>query len=139
MTGFALCAFLNNLEKLVNYVGDRKEITVEDVQAVLERTKKDPLYDFTNAVTDKNTENALFYMDSLLSGGDVGHPLQLLAAISNQIRKLMIVKDFTESRHGRDWHAGVTYATFKRRIMPSIQAFDTALIHSRAAVDFALR
>ncbi|MBW1850688.1 MAG: hypothetical protein JRJ15_04535, partial [Deltaproteobacteria bacterium] len=128
MTGFALRTFSNSLEKLVNYVGDRKEITAEDVQDVLERTKKDPLYDFTNAVTDKNTENALFYMDSLLSGGDVGHPLPLLAAISNQIRKLLILKDFTKTRHGRDWHANVTYANFKRHIMPAVQAFDTATI-----------
>jgi DNA polymerase-3 subunit delta len=128
MTGFELRTFSNNLDKLTAYVGDRKKITVEDVHAVLARTKTDPLYDFTNAVTDRNIENALFYMNSLLSGGDLGHPLQLLAAILNQIRKLLVVKDFVESPHGGDWHGGASFGDFKHRIMPAIQAFDGAFL-----------
>lgn len=67
LTGFDLRTFSNNLEKLVTYAGDRKQITCQDVETVLHRTKQDPIFAFTNAVTDKNRGEALFYMNSLLS------------------------------------------------------------------------
>jgi len=129
MTGFALRTFSNNLEKLVDYVGDRKEITADDVIAVLKRTKKDPIYDFTNAITDKDIGKTLFYLDSLLSGGDIDHPLQLLSATVNQIRRLLLIKDFVKSPYGIHWHADAPYNHFKSRIMPEIQAFDKGILN----------
>jgi len=61
MTGFDLRTFSSNMDKLISYVGEGKNITVQDVEYVLKRTKKDPIYEFTNAVTDKNIERALFF------------------------------------------------------------------------------
>jgi DNA polymerase-3 subunit delta len=40
MTGFDLRTFCGSLEKLIDYVGKRNTITIEDVEAVLKRTKK---------------------------------------------------------------------------------------------------
>ena len=56
MTGFDLRMFTGNLEKLVQYVGDRKTIAVEDVESALPRTRQDPVFELTNAVTDRNYE-----------------------------------------------------------------------------------
>ena len=126
MTGFDLRTFSNNLQKLVSYVGDRKNITADDVESVLERTKKDPIYELTNAISERNIEKSLFFLDSLFEG-DV-HPLQILAAIINQVRKLLLVKGFLESAHGSSWHAGMKFAQFKNRVMPSIQAFDRDIL-----------
>jgi DNA polymerase-3 subunit delta len=125
MTGFDLRTFSNNLQKLISYVGDRKNITADDVQSVLKRTKKDPIYDLTNAVSERNMETSLFFLDTLLA--DNLHPLQVLAAITNQIRRLLLVKDFVKSPHGREWHGGVPFHEFKSRIMPAIQAYDADL------------
>ena len=125
MTGFDLRTFSNNLQKLISYVGDRKNITADDVESVLKRTKKDPIYDLTNAVSEKNMEKSLFFLDTLL--GDNLHPLQVLAAITNQIRRLLLVKDFVESPHGQEWHKGILFHDFKSRIMPAIQAYDDDL------------
>ena len=129
MTGFDLRTFSNNLEKLVNYVGKREKITVKDVESVLKRTKKDPIYNFTNAITDKNAEDAIYYVDSLVSGNIIKHPLQLLAATTNQIRKLLLIKDFVESPRGGVWHAGIQYNNFIRDVMPAIQAHDNLLLN----------
>jgi DNA polymerase-3 subunit delta len=122
MTGFDLRTFSNNLQKLISYVGDRKNITAEDVQCVLKRTKKDPIYDLTNAVSKRNMEESLFFLNALLA--DNLHALQVFAAITNQIRRLLLVKDFVQSSHGREWHSGMSFHEFKRRIMPAIQAYD---------------
>jgi DNA polymerase III subunit delta len=128
MTGFDLRTFSSNMDKLISYVGERKSITAQDVEYVLKRTKKDPIYEFTNAVTDKNIEGALFYLDSLLTGGEIDHPLQLLAAIVNQIRKLLIIKDFTESSRGSVWFAGCRYDHFRSKVMPEIIEHDRAFL-----------
>lgn len=127
MTGFDLRTFSQNLEKLVSYVGDRKQITVDDVESVLERTKEDPVYELTNAVSDRNIERTLFYLNSLLAA-DL-HPLQLLAAITNRIRKLLLVKGFVESSHGSNWHVGAGEYYFKSHIMPAIQVYDRELLN----------
>jgi DNA polymerase-3 subunit delta len=126
MTGFDLRTFSSNLEKLIHYVGERESITVEDVETVLKRTKKDPIYDLTNAVADTDTQRALFYLNSLLSAEF--HPLQILAAITNQIRKLLLVKDFVQSPHGSAWHTGCPYNQFRDKVMPAIVAYDKDLI-----------
>jgi DNA polymerase-3 subunit delta len=97
MAGFDLRTFVNNLEKLISFTGDRKDITVNDVRSVLQRTKQDPIYEFTNAITDRSLAKSLFYMHSLLKGPDIGHPLQLLGGIINQIRKHQNVKRFMKS------------------------------------------
>lgn len=127
-TGFDLRGFLGNLEKLISFVGERETITRDDVEQVLDRTKRDPLYEFTNAVTDKQFDNALFYMHSLLSDSAFGHPLQLLGAMVNQIRKLLVVKGFAESQPGRVWYAGCPYPYFQNKVIPEIQMHDEKLM-----------
>ena len=126
MTGFDLRTFSNNLQKLISYVGDKKNITADDVESVLKRTKKDPIYDLTNAVSERNMEKSLFFLDTLLA--DNLHPLQVLAAITNQMRRLLLVKGFVESPHGREWHGGIQFHQFKSRIMSAIQAYDADLL-----------
>ncbi len=127
MTGFDLRTFSDNIEKLVNYAGDRKKITTDDVEFILKRTKKDPIYEITNAISDRNIEKTLFFLNSLISGDF--HPLQILAAITNQIRKLLLVKGFTESSYGATWNAGVGYNQFQSSIMPAICKYDNLLLH----------
>jgi len=126
MTGFDLRTFSNNLQKLISYVGTKKNITVDDVVYVLNRTKKDPIYDLTNAVAEKDMEKSLFFLNTLLA--DNLHPLQILAAITNQMRRLLLVKGFVESSHGREWHGSIQFHEFKSRIMPAIQAYDADLL-----------
>lgn len=125
-TGFDLRTFSSSLEKLVNYTGDRREISIEDVESVLPRTKIDPIYELTNALADRSPEQTLFFLDSLLSSDF--HPLQAFAAMINQIRKLLLVKDFVESPYGRDWQAACPYDFFQRHIIPALVAYDRELL-----------
>jgi len=125
-TGFDPGVFSNNLEILVDYVGGRREIAAEDVAAVLTRTKKDPLFELTNAVADRDWEKSLFFLKSLLAG-DI-HGLQALAAIANQVRKLLVARDFLEGPRGRAWRSGCSYAEFQRSVMPEVVQHDRELL-----------
>ncbi len=126
MTGFELSTFLHNLERLIDYVGKRERITIEDVTAVVNRTRKDPVYELTGALAEKNLPQALFFMGSLLS--ENFHPLQILAALANQVRRLTIVKDFTSSAKGRAWSKAMSYNQFQSEVMPLIKACDKTLL-----------
>ena len=126
MTGFDLRTFCGSLEKLVDYVGERDTITVQDVESVLKRTKKDPIYDFTNAIADRQIERALFFLNSLLEAEF--HPLQILAAITNQVRKLLLAKNFANSPRAKKWSAGISFKVFQQNIIPSVVAYDQSLL-----------
>ncbi|RLC06326.1 MAG: hypothetical protein DRI57_26935 [Deltaproteobacteria bacterium] len=126
MIGFDLRTFSNNLEKLVSYVGSRKKITAEDVASVLKRTKQEPIYELTSAISERNVEDALFFLDALLGAGFF--PLQVLGAIINQIRKVLLVKGFVESREGKVWKPWLSYQQFQARVMPAVQEYDKGLL-----------
>lgn len=128
LTGFDPDTFADNLKKLASYTGDRTGITVKDVDAVVRRTKKDPIFEFTNAVCDKNLESSLFYLNSLESAGF--HPLQILKALTNQIRKLFAAGCFIEHPHtgnASGWTKGQDFNTFKQKTVPNIQAYEARI------------
>ena len=126
MTGFDLRTFCNNLEKLISWVGDRVEITIKDVGSVLKRTKRDPIYELTNALADRRADSALFFLDSILSSGI--HPLQVLTALVNQVRKLLLAKGFVKSPQGKDWQNTCPYSYFQKQIVPAIVEYDRKLM-----------
>ncbi len=128
MTGFAPRVVANSLEKLRQYTGERTAITPADVQAVLQRTKTDPIYELTNAIADRNTGQALFFMQNLLSGSDPAHPLQILAAVSNKIRGLLLIKTFTNSSYGQSWHPDIRFERFKQIVLPEIEKYDAEIL-----------
>ncbi len=125
-TGFDLVTLVNNLEKLITYAGDRKTISLADINALVLKTKKDPIFELTSALASRNIKSVLEYVSSLLA--DDIYPLQILAAAVNQTRKLLIVKEFTQSRQGRAWYPGMQYNQFTREIIPLISEYDNNLL-----------
>jgi DNA polymerase III subunit delta len=121
-TGFDPRTFAQNVEKLVDYAGEREKITEGDIQAAVERTKADPVFDLTNAVADRNLAQSLFYTQALLAAK--WHPLQILSALANQMRKLLVAKSFTTGTYGKTWVAGMRYPQFQNSVMPAIEAHD---------------
>lgn len=130
LVGFDLRGFAASLEKLVQYVGDRDRITPADVENLLTRTRQDPIYELTGAVADRNLDRALFYLDSLLGAGFVS--LQILAAVANQVRRLLVMRDFLESSHGTAWRKGLSYNVFQNTVIPALKAYDAQLDNTLA-------
>ncbi len=124
LTGFDLRTFHNSLEKLAAFTGERTAITAGDVKALLKRTKKDPVYELTGAIFDKNIPQALFLLESLLAGVEPMYPLQIIAAIVNQTRKLLIIRDFMDNDKNKTWRSGLPFDGFKRRTLPAIEKYD---------------
>lgn len=118
MTGFDMRAFSNGLEKLVDYIGKRKKITRQDVEALLSKTKNEPVFEFTNALADRKLDMALYFMKSLIADGM--HPLQLLSAAVNQMRRLLLAKEVVQDLGSSNWSRITPYNTFTRTTMPLV-------------------
>jgi DNA polymerase-3 subunit delta len=125
-TGFDLRTFANNLEMLVQFAGSRSGISAEDVANTLQRTKQDPIYELTNAVSDRSLETALFFLASLLAAD--AHPLQIVAALTNQFRRLLLARDFADSDRGQAWFEDCDYQQFRERVIPAMVAYDQQLL-----------
>lgn len=131
LTGFAPRVFAGNIEKLVFFAGDAKTIRAEDVDAVLGRTREDPVFVFTNALFEKNAPGALYYLRSLLDAGF--HYLQIHSAVTSQVRKLLCVKLFMQSPYGRDWRPGMRFDAFKNRVLPRAVEYDRKIADAAEA------
>ncbi len=131
-TGFDFNTFSGSLKKLIDFSGSETLITREHVAAVLDRTREDPIYEVTGAVADRDTQLALFYLSSLLSANMV--PLQILSAIINQLRKLIIFKDFAESVHGKIWNKKMSFPQFKTSVIPEMTAYDLEMQHAALSI-----
>ncbi len=125
LTGFDPRTFSHNLEKLISYCGQRPRITREDVKQVLSRSRRDPVYEFTGAVFGRRLDNALFHLRALLDEG--AHPLQLLAALVNHLRRLIVIRSFMDSREGACWRPGMTFDRFRSAVVPAAKAHDVAM------------
>ena len=128
LVGFDPATLVDNLEKLVAFIGPRPGITAADVRNLVERTRKDAIFEFTNAVADRNAASALFYFRSLTHEG--AHPLQFLKALTNQIRKITRVKAFVDAcvlKGEMVWHPGQSYQQFTRGTLPVLVREDEAM------------
>ena len=122
--------FSSELEKVVTFVGAQKEILLSDVETTSERTKQDPIYEMSNAIAERDTRKALFLLDSLLQNNV--YPLQVLAAIANQIRKLILAKDFIHTRSESGWRKDLTYAGFQKTVLPDLEKREPDLLTNNA-------
>ena len=127
LIGFNPDLLVANLEKLAAFSGGNKSISRDAVQAVVKRDKKDPIFSLTNAVMDRDIRQSMFFLSSLL--GEGFHPLQILKALENQVRKLVLAKSFVNSlakSRGGFRMTGMNFNLFKQQIFPMIQSQDQA-------------
>ncbi len=126
LTGFNPRAFAGNIDKLIHYAGAAGRITVEDVAAALDRSREDPVYEFTGAIAAQQAGRALYFLTSLLGGGY--HYMQLLSAMTNQVRKLLLVRSFMDGPKGAAWRPGTGFDRFKQQVLPDVIEYDKALL-----------
>ena len=82
----------NELEKLILYVGEKKKITLGDVETMVLAAKQRSLYELTDAISAKDRGRALEILDALLSTGDgeeaaIGH----LYMLAKTFRQMLVI------------------------------------------------
>src|SRR6201998_423141 len=92
----------NELEKLIFYVGEKKRITLGDVETMVLAAKQRSLYELTDAISSKDRVRALEVLDAILSTGDgdeaaIGH----LYMLAKTFRQMLVILE----RNVRDQRA----------------------------------
>ena len=82
----------NELEKLILYVGEKKRITLGDVETMVLAAKQRSLYELTDAISSKDRVRALQVLDAILSTGDgdeaaIGH----LYMLAKTFRQMLVI------------------------------------------------
>jgi DNA polymerase-3 subunit delta len=82
----------NELEKLILYVGEKKRVTLGDVETMVLAAKQRSLYELTDAISARDRTRALEMLDAILSGGDgdeaaIGH----LYMLAKTFRQMLVI------------------------------------------------
>lgn len=92
----------NEIEKLILYVGEKKRITLGDVETMVLAAKQRSLYELTDAISSKDRARSLEILDAILSTGDgdeaaIGH----LYMLAKTFRQMLVILE----RNVRDQRA----------------------------------
>lgn len=80
----------NEMQKLVDYIGERDEITKEDIESVGIRTLETIIFDLTDCLGSRNISNSLKFLEELLEQKE---PIQkILIMIAKHFKSLLITK-----------------------------------------------
>ena len=116
--GFHPVAAVMEAEKLALYVGDRKVITREDVDAIIGRTREEALFELTEAVTSGKLEDGLLILDHLQSSGI--HGLAILATLRNHLKKLLLVRSLQEVKSPA-YTKSMAFPVFQKNYLPKLK------------------
>ncbi len=102
----------SEVAKLTAYVGDRKVIGAEDVDAVVSRVASDPFFALGNAVEGRDLALALGVLDRAIADG--GSPFMLLGSLASTVRRMIVEQERARRAVGdrrigsaREWEAEV--------------------------------
>jgi DNA polymerase-3 subunit delta len=84
----------NELEKLMLYVGEKKHITLGDVETMVLAAKQRSLYELTDAISQHDRVKALQVLDAILSTGEgdeaaIGH----LYMLARTFRQMLVISE----------------------------------------------
>src|SRR5713226_9042306 len=82
----------NELEKLILYAGEKKRITLGDVETMVLAAKQRSLYELTDAISAKDRVRALETLDAILSSGEgddasIGH----IYMLAKTFRQMLVI------------------------------------------------
>jgi DNA polymerase III subunit delta len=96
-----LAAIHTELAKIATYVGERKRITLADVELMVVSARKYSTWDLTDMLAAQQTSRALEFLNSLLREGE--EPVAMVGALAWMYRKLLEAQELPANTIG--WQA----------------------------------
>ncbi|HTC66801.1 MAG TPA: DNA polymerase III subunit delta [Candidatus Acidoferrum sp.] len=92
------------IEKLANYLGDRKKVTGDDVNAMVASEKTTNVWALADLLASRQGQKSMEFLDRLLRDGEA--PLEMLGALTWMYRKLIEASEIRGAMNG--WQAART-------------------------------
>ena len=96
-----LAGIRTELEKLAAYAGDRRRITLSDIELMVVSARKYSVWELADMLASRRPSEALEFLDSLLREGE--QPASLLGALAWMYRKLLEAQELPVGVQG--WQA----------------------------------
>ena len=116
--GFHPVAVVMETEKLALYVGDAKQITLDDLNTVVCRTRQEALFELTHAIGQKDLETALLIASRLQENGI--HGLAILATLRNYTRTLLLFRALQDQKE-YGVQANMPPNVFQQQCLPELK------------------
>lgn len=81
------------LDKLLSFIGDRKQITLEDVEKVAGIGAGSTIFDLQDAIGERDSHKALNVLENLVEWGEP--PQKIFALIRYQLERLLMLQDMS--------------------------------------------
>lgn len=116
--GFQPVAVVMECEKLALHAGEKKRISMDDLEALVGRSRQDALFALTEALGRHDLEQTLLVARRL---GEQGvHPLALLATLKNFVRNLLLFRALLEQPEN-GYRRGMPAAAFQQQVLPRLK------------------
>ncbi len=91
MVGNSLTDIENEMQKLSQFVGDKAEVKIDDVKAVVSKHRMESVFDLTKSIAEQDLARSLYFLANLLDQGE--NELGIMALIARHVRILNLVKE----------------------------------------------
>lgn len=108
--GFHPVAAALESEKLALYIEERATVTVDDLNAVIGRTREEAVYELSEAFSNRDLTKTLIINSRLLENGL--HPLVIIAALRNHLKKMLIISSLRDLETP-SYSSGMSFPAFK--------------------------
>ena len=116
--GFYPVAVVMETEKLCLSLGERKRIELDDLNALIGRTRQEALFELTGAIGDRQPAKALIITGHLLD--DQVHPLAIIATLRKYTRRLLLFRVLLQQpQYG--YSPGMPANMFQRQCLPVLK------------------
>lgn len=116
--GFHPIALVMELRKVMAYIGERRQITRDDLDLLVGRTRQEALFELTTALSQKDLPQTLVIADRLQEHGI--HPLAIVSTLRNFARGLLLCRALLE-QPATGFHPAMTSADFQQTCLPRLK------------------
>ncbi len=108
----------SELEKICLYAGDAETIEEEHVAAAMRDLGESWIFDFTRALSQRRSAEAVALLRGLFAQGEP--PLRLLAMIAREVRILLAAREILSTTLARSWSDRTHFNAFRDQMLPAI-------------------
>jgi DNA polymerase-3 subunit delta len=107
------------LQKLLSYLGQGKQIQPDHVAALVTGNREEPLYELTAVLGERRLEEGLKKLRHLWEQGY--NPLQIMAGIANTVRRLLLARKILDAFSEEPRGIWQEFGLFSSRILPRLK------------------
>jgi DNA polymerase-3 subunit delta len=116
--GFHPVAVVMELRKVMAYIGERRQITRDDLDLLVGRTRQEALFELTGALSSANLAQAMAIGERLQENGI--HPLAVVATLRNFVRNLLVFRALLEQPEV-GFQSSMSAAAFQNACLPRLK------------------